>query len=137
MAEVYAADIYTAEMHARPSNQEGPRSCSDAEIAAEVASLLCALQRFLMSFELLCGGRFRADLFPCATLPCSILIWGLKNDGSWAECWVGSGTQRTAWLSAGVCQTDAEPGAVLTKAKMNSLWNSARSKKECEILGLW
>ena len=40
MAEVYAADIYTAEMHARPSNQEWPRSCSDAEIAAEIASLI-------------------------------------------------------------------------------------------------
>ena len=40
MAEVYAANIYTAEMHARPSNQEWSRSCSDAEIAAEVASLI-------------------------------------------------------------------------------------------------
>ena len=40
MAEVYAADIYTAEMHARPSNQQWSRSCSEAEIAAEVASLI-------------------------------------------------------------------------------------------------
>ena len=40
MAEVYAADIYTAEMHARPSNQQCSRSCSDAEIAAEVAPLI-------------------------------------------------------------------------------------------------
>ena len=40
MAEVYAADIYTAEMHAHPSNQQWSRSCSGAEIAAEVASLI-------------------------------------------------------------------------------------------------
>ena len=34
------------------------------------------------------------------------------------------------WLGARVCQTDAEAKAVLTRAKMDSFWNLAKSKKE-------
>ena len=40
VAEVCAADIYTPEMHARPFTSKWSRSCSDAKIAAEVASLI-------------------------------------------------------------------------------------------------
>ena len=34
------------------------------------------------------------------------------------------------WLGARVCQTDAEAKTVLTRAKMDSFWNLAKSKKE-------
>ena len=34
------------------------------------------------------------------------------------------------WLGARVCQTDAEAKAVLTRAKMDSFWSLAKSKKE-------
>jgi U4/U6 small nuclear ribonucleoprotein PRP3 len=34
------------------------------------------------------------------------------------------------WLGARVCQTDAEAKAVLSRAKMDSFWNLAKSKKE-------
>ena len=40
VADVYAADIYTAEMHACPLTSKWSGSCSAAEIAAEVASLI-------------------------------------------------------------------------------------------------